>query len=116
MCQVCICIYSGLCGHSSGENHLLKRNEHRNRLKDHVSWGAVQWGRNNARPGTRRKRAAILQGMEVDGVSHQFVRLSEGLRRGGVLGAGWACIHTQAKGGAGLTAAEWMKRRAEATP
>ena len=31
-------------------------------------------------------------------------------------GAGWACIHTQAKGRAGLMAAERMKRRAEATP
>lgn len=65
-------IYSGLCGHSSGENHLLKRNEHGNRLKDHISWGAGQWGRNNARPGARRRRAALLHGMEVDGVSHQF--------------------------------------------
>lgn len=25
-----------------------------------------------ARPGTRRRRAAVLHGMEVDGVSHQF--------------------------------------------
>ena len=80
--------------------HLLKRNEHRNRLKDHISCGAVQWGRNNARPGTGRKRAAILHGMEVGGVSHQFVRLSEGLQRGGVLG-GWMGMHTHTSQGTG---------------
>lgn len=44
------------------------------------------------------------------------VRLSEGLRRGGVLGGGMGMHTHKVKTGAGLTAAEQTKRRAKVVP